>query len=142
MGNSKGEFDTVAQIVPQRRIMIRHNSLESARIIIQKKLEKQVGVANYFFKVNVYPHHIVRENAMATGAGADRVQNGMRKSFGKPLARAARVRDGQPIISVYYNKGGDEKRAGIIKSTLKLGVSKLPGDLKVRVRPNARKAAA
>ncbi|MBI4170413.1 MAG: 50S ribosomal protein L16, partial [Candidatus Aenigmarchaeota archaeon] len=31
---------------------------------------------------------MLRENALATGAGADRFQSGMRQSFGKPVGTA------------------------------------------------------
>ena len=37
---------------------------------------------------------------MMAVAGADRVQDGMRKSFGKPTDRAARVREGQELVTV------------------------------------------
>ena len=37
---------------------------------------------------------------MMTGAGADRVQDGMRQAFGKPMGSAARVKAGQTILKV------------------------------------------
>ncbi|GAH94632.1 unnamed protein product, partial [marine sediment metagenome] len=33
-------------------------------------------------------------------AGADRIQDGMRRSFGKPTDRAARVKEGQELVTV------------------------------------------
>lgn len=129
MGNPKGSFDTVISAVPVERIIVRHNALESARITAQKKLEAGVGVANYHFKVNVYPHHVIRENVMATGAGADRVQDGMRKSFGRPTGRAARVKKGQPILSVYIMK--EEQRVIKVKAALRMAAAKLPGTMKI-----------
>ena len=41
---------------------------------------------------------------MATGAGADRVQDGMRKAFGKPVSRVALVKKNQRIITIETNK--------------------------------------
>jgi large subunit ribosomal protein L10e len=58
----------------------------------------------YHLKIRVYPHHIVRENPMATGAGADRVQDGMRKAFGKPVSSVAMVKANQRVLSIRTNK--------------------------------------
>lgn len=140
MGNTKGRYNTVASVMAKSRIQVRHNALESARIITQKFLERELGVVNYWFKVRVYPHHVMRENAMATGAGADRVQDGMRRSFGKPMGRAARVNANQKILSVYFNDVGENIVK--VKNALKRAVSKLPGDLSIVVEPNPIKASA
>jgi large subunit ribosomal protein L10e len=40
---------------------------------------------------------------MATGAGADRVQDGMRRAFGKAVGTAARVKSNQRIFTIYMN---------------------------------------
>jgi large subunit ribosomal protein L10e len=129
MGNPAGEYDTQADIVYQGRIQIRHNALEAARIIVQKKLEKDVGLANYYFKVNVFPHHVLRDNVTATGAGADRVSMGMRKAFGKPVGRAARISAGQTIFSVRFSES--DQRVKTVKNALRLAINKLPGDKSV-----------
>jgi large subunit ribosomal protein L10e len=42
----------------------------------------------------------MRENKMMAFAGADRLQDGMRKAFGKPIGLAARVRKGQPLVTI------------------------------------------
>ncbi|MFC7029415.1 hypothetical protein ACFQH8_22010 [Halomicroarcula sp. GCM10025710] len=36
-----------------------------------------------------FPHQVLRENKQATGAGADRVSDGMRQAFGKIVGTAA-----------------------------------------------------
>ena len=46
----------------------------------------------YFFQLRIYPHHILRENPLAAGAGADRMSTGMKCAFGKPISVAARVK--------------------------------------------------
>ena len=68
---------------------------------------------------------------MATGAGADRVQSGMRASFGKPVGRTARVKKGQAAFTIYVNE--DEKDISIAKKALQKGVKKLPGDLEITI---------
>ncbi|MHA2113057.1 MAG: hypothetical protein ACW98W_16390 [Candidatus Hodarchaeales archaeon] len=48
---------------------------------VNRYLTRSVGRENYHYRVCVYPHHRIRENKMMTGAGADRIQNGMRKAL-------------------------------------------------------------
>jgi large subunit ribosomal protein L10e len=133
MGNKSGRFDTEISILSKNRIQVRHNALEAARISVNKSLEERMGTANYLFKVRVFPHHIMRENVMATGAGADRVQSGMRGAFGKPMGTAARVSKGQAVMSVYIKK--TEERIRNVREALKLAKSKLPGQVKISIKP-------
>jgi large subunit ribosomal protein L10e len=59
---------------------------------------------------------------MIFGAHADRLQDGMRRSFGKPIGTAARVRPNQTIISVFVNHDAVE----LMRECLKRGSAKLP----------------
>jgi len=133
MGNLTRKFDTELSVIAMEDIQIRHNALESARISTNKILEEKMGVNNYRFKIRVYPHHVMRENVMATGAGADRVQSGMRGAFGKPIGTAARIGKGQAVLSVYINK--ENEGVGYAKKALKTGMMKLPGELKIVIKP-------
>jgi len=95
MGNLAQEFPTQVDLVVEEACQIRHSSLEAARISVNRRLMKDVGRANFHFKVRVFPHHVLRENKQATGAGADRVSEGMRLAFGKAVGTAARVNPNQ-----------------------------------------------
>ncbi|EPR79122.1 S60 ribosomal protein L10 [Spraguea lophii 42_110] len=75
-------------------------SLESARIAVNKYMMVNAGKDNYHVRINVHPYHILRINKMLSCAGADRLQTGMRLAYGKPYGTAARVRFGQRIISI------------------------------------------
>ncbi len=131
-GNISGKFDTEVSIVSKGRIQIRHNALEASRISANKILENKLRTNNYKFKIRVFPHHVLRENVMATGAGADRVQSGMREAFGKPIAVAARIKEGQAVMSVYINRSDEAIR--IAKNALKTAIRKLPGSMRIVVR--------
>lgn len=131
MGNKKGDWDYQAELIYTANMQVRHNALEAARIMIQKKLEKEWGVTNYHFKINVFPHHVLRENVTATGAGADRVSDGMRRAYGKPIGRAARVKKDQPIVTIKFNF--TEPKRKFIKKVLSLASNKLPGEKKIRI---------
>lgn len=100
MGNPKGDFPVEMSLISQESGQIRHNALEAARIAANRLLEVKAGKDNYHFKLRVYPHQILRENPMATGAGADRISDGMARSFGRPIGTAARVSRGQKLMSV------------------------------------------
>ena len=121
MGNPKLEFPVKARLISRERAQIRHNALEAARIASNRFLQLKLG-ENYFLRIMTYPHAILRENKMIFGAHADRLQDGMRRAFGKPIGRAARVRVNQPIITV----GVDEDSTEIAKEALRRGQAKLP----------------
>ncbi len=126
----KKEYPVALYLVSERNVQIRHNALEAARVAVVKTLEKRLGKnAQYFIKLRVYPHHVLRENALATGAGADRFQQGMRKSFGKPIGTAAIVDKGQKILEVRI----DKEHLPIGKDALRVANTKLPTPCRIVV---------
>ena len=110
MGNIKdyedGKFKIILKAVCAEKILIRDNSLEAARQYIHKRLDTEVS-GQYYFEVRVFPHHILRENKVLTGAGADRMQTGMAHSFGVTNGRAAMVKENQEVflVAVASEKG-------------------------------------
>jgi len=130
MGNPDKEFDTDLWLVAERSVQIRDNALESARVVSNKFLERTINPDNYFMKILVYPHHVLREHSLATGAGADRYSTGMSKSFGKPKGRAARVKKDQRLILLKLNK----KDLGVGRKALKRADLKLPTPCRIEVK--------
>jgi large subunit ribosomal protein L10e len=122
MGNLSADFPMEVSITVDEACQIRHSALEAARTSINRKLNKDLGRANYHLKLRTYPHHVLRENKQATGAGADRVSEGMRRSFGKAVGTAARVVPGQKIFTVYSEPQHLER----VKNALRHGGHKLP----------------
>jgi large subunit ribosomal protein L10e len=100
IGNKTAEFPISLAMTANEKCQLRHNSLEAARISANKALEKYIGSANYRFVIRVHPHIVIRENKQATGAGADRVSQGMRRAYGKPVGTAARVQVNQVIMTI------------------------------------------
>jgi large subunit ribosomal protein L10e len=90
-------------LIGLERCQIRDQALEAARIASNRYMMKKVGRRNYHLRIRVKPYHYLRENKMLTGAGADRVQDGMRLAFGRVIGIAARVKADQPLISVRCN---------------------------------------
>ncbi|MBN2250741.1 MAG: 50S ribosomal protein L16 [Candidatus Altiarchaeota archaeon] len=137
MGNLSAEFDTEVSIAADEDIQMRSNALEAARITANKVMEEGIGVNNYRLKVRVFPHHVIRENVMATGAGADRVQMGMRQSFGKPMGTAARMKRGQQVLTIYLNKSDEFLKTA--KKALKCAARKMPGETRLVIAPVKKK---
>ena len=75
-------------------------AIEAARVISNSTIRTAAGPQGYSLRIRVYPHHILRENKQATGAGADRVSQGMRCAFGKNVGTAARVKRGQAVVTI------------------------------------------
>ena len=104
MGDINGKFDHLLNLVAESSLQIRHNAIESARQTCNRLLETTLGKNGYFMRVKIYPHHVLRENALASGAGADRLSTGMQKPFGKSIGIAAQVRKGHVLIEAKVNK--------------------------------------
>ena len=129
MGNLTDEFPITMSLKVKNRVQIRHTSLEAGRIAANRLLNKDAEVANYHLKVRVYPHIVLRENKLATGAGADRVSSGMRRAFGKTVGTAARLECNQAIYTVYTNPNN----AAAVKDALWRASMKLPSPCYVDV---------
>jgi len=125
---TKGEYDTILYMVSKQAVQIRSNALEAARIVATKFLNKKLG-GNFFFKVLLYPHNVIREKPIATGAGADRYSRGMQLSFGKPSGMGARVNKNQKIMRLMVNKENLE----VAKQALKKAGSKLSTPVRIEV---------
>jgi large subunit ribosomal protein L10e len=99
-GNIKGDFPVILTSVAVERCQIRHTALEAGRIAGNRLMSKRAGNMGYHLKIRIFPHNVLRENKQATGAGADRVSQGMRSAFGKTVGTAARVQRGQKLMTI------------------------------------------
>jgi large subunit ribosomal protein L10e len=129
MGNLKDEFPVHISIKAKEACQIRHSALEAARVSANRILLESLGQPNYHLKIRVFPHEVLRENKQATGAGADRVSQGMRQAFGKAVGTAARVREGQKLMTVYINPASFK----LAKKSLLSAGQKLPTPISVVV---------
>lgn len=128
-GNLSKDFSDVVLMHSKSALQIRHNSIESARLSVQRVLEKHLGKNGFHFIIRIYPHHILRENPLASGAGADRMSTGMKKSFGKAIGVAAQVKKGQVLMQVNIEKN----HIDIAKKALKNASYKLPCSCSIAV---------
>ncbi|MGC9099019.1 MAG: 50S ribosomal protein L16 [Candidatus Micrarchaeia archaeon] len=126
MGVDKPDYDMRMLLSSEQDVQLRSNALEAARQAANKYLEREIP-NGYFLRVITYPHNVLREKRMATGAGADRISQGMTLAFGKPTAVAARVHDGEPVFELKT----DSSKRRIAYTALKRAASKLSGTYKI-----------
>ena len=126
-GDKKREYECHILLVAKDSLQVRQEALESMRMTANRVFEKFVGKSQFFFRLRVYPFHILRENPLAAGAGADRMSTGMQKAFGKPIGVAAQVKTGKILADAFVNKENEDRA----KSALDKGSKKLPGGWRV-----------
>jgi len=130
---AKGKkFPYTIILVSKTDLQIRDNAMESARQTSNRTMEKAIGIGAYHLKLVPYPHHILRENPIAAGAGADRFSTGMQKSFGKPIGIAAQVNKGQTVFQISVNKQDIE----LAKKALLKASKKLPNSYTIQMVEN------
>ena len=128
MGDYKGFEDNKYKIKMSLdagdNIQVRDLALEAIRQSLNKDMTKLIQ-KNFFLRCNVYPHNILRNNRIFSGGSkGERIQTGMKNSFGSPEGRAAIVKKGKPIFTLYYN--GNE-HIPKVKTFFKKVKPKLPG---------------
>ncbi|ARM76361.1 50S ribosomal protein L16 [Acidianus manzaensis] len=133
MGDPNKDYDYEVKLIVKQIGQIRHNALEASRELALKHITKAVGnETDFFLWVLKYPHHVLRENKMMAFAGADRLQDGMRLSFGKPIGTAVRiVKQGDVLMSLKVKK--DFLAAA--KEALEVASKKLPLDTTIQISP-------
>ena len=130
MGLNKPNYDLLLTLNSDQNVQLRSNSLEAARQVANKLLEREL-VNNFYMTVMTYPHNVIREKKRATGAGADRLSQGMSLSFGTPSSIAARVKVGQTIIRVRTMAASKD----VARQALKRAASKLSGTYTISMSP-------
>lgn len=105
MGNLDAEPEDYAvqiSLLVDEEVQIRHGSLEAARLSANRRMLKELGEGgDYKMILRKFPHQVIRENKQATGAGADRVSDGMRQAFGKIVGTAARIPKGERLFTIW-----------------------------------------
>jgi large subunit ribosomal protein L10e len=117
-----GKHKYRVRFVAGEKCLIRDNSLEACRMYITKVMDTKIPGA-YYFSIRVRPHHFIRENKTAAGAGADRMSTGMSHSFGVVIGRAAIIPPGKDI---FYATCVDDKAARVIRDAMNELRPKIP----------------
>jgi len=115
------DWELVVGLKVNRQIQISSNALEAIRITINSSLQNKLGRTNFRFRIRPKPFQKIRENRMLAFAGADRVQSGMRNSFGRSTGVCARVRAGAIICDV----GTSLKDLPVVRDRLRIASMKI-----------------
>ena len=128
LGDTALDYEYRVTLVAPYSKEISSKALESARVTANKVIGVATG-QQFLLKVVTYPHEIIRAHRFMGFAGADRLSQGMRRSFGRPTERAAMVKAGQPILAIYSMESGVETA----KKALMRASKKLPLPCRVEV---------
>merc|ERR1719386_249974 len=123
------DFPNCIHLCSLEKEQISSEALEASRIACNKYIVKNSGKDSFHMRIRVHPYHVLRINKMLSCAGADRLQTGMRGAFGKPQGLVARVKIGQPIMSLRTKF--DHKKFAI--EALRRCKYKFPGQQKIIV---------
>lgn len=125
-GDLQTDFPVQVHLLSKEMCQMRHTALEAARITANRYLQAKISTS-YRLKLRLYPHNILRENKIATGAGADRISQGMRGAFGLPVSQAARVHPGMKVFTVHTYK----EHIPHAKEALRKAGMKLPSPIRI-----------
>jgi large subunit ribosomal protein L10e len=114
MGDPKNQYDTEIVLRSIESGTLSDKSLEALRIHVNRALGE--NISKYYYKINLYPHTILRGKKWLAFAGADRISSGMRKSFGKPSGRAVRVKKNQVIATIHVDRADRDYAKKLLKS--------------------------
>jgi large subunit ribosomal protein L10e len=132
MGNREAEGDDYPiqiSLVVEESVQIRHGSLEASRLSANRHLIQELGEGNYKMILRKFPHQVLRENKQATGAGADRVSDGMRQSFGKIVGTAARMQSGERLFTAWC----EPEQAEAVKEAYRRAYNKITPPCRINV---------
>jgi len=132
MGNKNAEpedYPVQISLIVEEQCQLRHGSLEASRLSANRHLIKEFGEGNYKMILRKFPHQVLRENKQATGAGADRVSDGMRQAFGKIVGTAARVQAGERLFTAYCEVDQAEE----VKEAFRRAYNKITPPCRIKV---------
>jgi len=132
MGNKDADpedYPVQISLIVEEECQLRHGSLEASRLSANRHLIKEFGEGNYKMTLRKFPHQVLRENKQATGAGADRVSDGMRQAFGKIVGTAARVQAGERLFTAYC----DVDQAVEVKEAFRRAYNKITPPCRIKV---------
>ena len=102
-GFENGKFKIRITLSAGHNVQIRDMALEAIRQSLNKDMTKLIQ-KNFFLRINTYPHNILRNNRIFSGGSkGERIQTGMKNSFGSSEGRAAVIKKGKSIFTVYFN---------------------------------------
>ncbi|MCJ0620077.1 50S ribosomal protein L16, partial [Haloarcula hispanica] len=133
------DYPVQISLIVEETVQLRHGSLEASRLSANRHMIKELGEeGDYKMTLRKFPHQVLRENKQATGAGADRVSDGMRAAFGKIVGTAARVQAGEQLFTAYVNVEDAEH----VKEAFRRAYNKITPSCRIKVERGEEKLIA
>jgi len=123
------DYPVQISLIVEEEVQLRHGSMEASRLSANRHLIKELGEGNYKMVLRKFPHQVIRENKQATGAGADRVSDGMRQAFGKIVGTAARLQKGDRLFTAYCEVDQAEE----VKEAFRRAYNKITPSCRIKV---------
>ncbi|MBX0295355.1 50S ribosomal protein L16 [Haloarcula nitratireducens] len=128
------DYPVQISLIVEESVQLRHGSLEASRLSANRHLIKELGEdGDYKMTLRKFPHQVLRENKQATGAGADRVSDGMRQAFGKIVGTAARMQAGEQLFTAYCRVEDAEH----VKEAFRRAYNKITPSCRIKVERGA-----
>lgn len=124
-----GDYTHELSLVALREKFVPEVVLESVRLALGHALA-DIKDRQYVFRILPYPHHILRTNKILGTAKAERISEGMRRSFGKSIGlKAAHVKKNQAIVKLWVY----EEYLKLAKNALRIAKGKIGVPCKIMV---------
>lgn len=117
-GFRDGKYKTILTVRTKEFVQIRDTALEAARQYLNRFFTKEMN-KEFYLEVKPYPHQVIRENKMLTGAGADRMSSGMQRSFGRSTGRSAMMKKGSKLFVIGINGTKNEQAVRKLLNSVK-----------------------
>lgn len=127
IGYKTGKYKTILTIKNKEFVQMRDTAIEAARQYLNRFLTEKMG-KEFYLELRPYPHHVIRENKMLTGAGADRMSTGMALSFGRTTGRSALLKKESILFIIGLNGTKNEQAARKLLNSIK---ARLPCKIRV-----------
>ncbi len=119
----KGNLKNVIRLIAEHEVQIRDLALEATRQRLHNVLQKKL-LGNYYLACKPFPHQILRDNKIFSGGSkGERIQSGMKHSFGSTTGRAAHVKAGDTVFLIAFP---NKKDTAFVRALCKSCVPKLP----------------
>lgn len=111
---------------------------ETVRLCVLKKISNVfpgIPKDNYCIHFCKFPHRLLRFHAIASGARADRISQGMSNSYGSPFMRACLIKPNQAFLEIYLSKKYENNIQNLVPEIRKVA-AKIPFTFKLEIKPN------
>ena len=125
-------------IYSKSKVQVPEKVYETFRLSVLKNIENvclNSLKTDYCIVFHKYPHQLLRFHAIASGAKADRISEGMSNAFGTNFMKASKIKKGDLFFSTYLSQKYVSNFINLIKQ-MKKSCAKLPFNYYIIIEKN------